>query len=505
MFTKADIDPAIESLDREIKNFAVSFEAEKTDFDYLTKNCSYIANERTVAFFANHKIRDYLESLNYQIPLFANEFSIKFNNGFDETSFQSRISEVEAAKQEKPWKRCFVDGYFKIKNFLNSDPVSHVFVEYKMENNFVYLDLATDYLKYKAITYAAEKGTIFVYIIFKREENYPSIISGGVPYYEIIDKRISKASVSGTKRVYVYLPNGQTEESKDEKIPPLETAISVLNEVTSLSDKVVSLEEKAFAKIEDKDLVFVKSMKIFNSKVAKSQTLRQYYPFIKELWDKCEEKKIFADPKSLFRDRFISPANDEVTDEEIIREGAFYKRNLGDIFTIEAKKNAIREGLRSGTNVSLLIVAILDFFNRRFEIGVDTPKYGSVSIRRGKRKEEASLDETVKQFDERLANNFRTGDEGKRKLMKLAYSIMYFIVHLFKIIYKIGENNEIEGYSENFEYYLLLDRLQKSLEYAMKKLGYKDTKVDVEKIMEDNKFSPSEDLLGFVNWVLKNY
>ena len=236
-----------------------------------------------------------------------------------------------------------------------------------MDNSFVYLDLANDYLKYKAITYVNEAGTIFVYAIFKRQANYPSILSTAAPHYEFIGKNISSTSVSGTKRVYIYLPGNQSISSGGKRtIPEIETAIKVMSNVTSLSNKIDALKEETFSKIGNDKLVFVASMKTFNSKVAKSNTLKRHYGFIKALWDKCLDVNFFNNLESIFSD-----CDGPLTSEVIIREGSFYKYNLGNNCTIEAKKNAIHNGLRTGTNVSLFIVAILDFFNKSFGLGIE--------------------------------------------------------------------------------------------------------------------------------------
>ena len=501
MFAKKDIDPAILYIDNEIKQYAIVFAKEKQVIDNLTQNTSYIENERTVAFYTNHKISNYLIAQGYQVPLFASEFSIKINNGLNNSLFRTLISEVARSKQNVPWKRCYVDGYFKIVDFVSGNPISHLFLEYKMDNSFVYLDLTNDYLKYKAITYVNETGTIFVYVIFKRQASYPSILSSTAPHYEFIGKNISSTSVSGTKRVYIYLPGNQLVSTVSKKsVSEIETAIKVMSDVTSISNKIDLLKEESFSKIGNDKLIFVTSMKTFNSKVAKSKTLKRHYRFIKALWDRCLEIGFFNDLKSIFSD-----CDGPITPEMIIREGSFYKYNLGSNFTIEAKKNAIQNGLRTGTNVSLFIVAILDFFNKRFGLGIESPDYGFVPIGRGKSKENIPLDDTVEMFNNRLTNNFIANDEGDRRLKKLAYSLMFFIIHLFEIIYDIDEDNNIYGYNKDFEYYQVLDKLQESLNYAMKKLGYKNNNIDVEEIMEKKQSQSHENLLGFVNWIVNHY
>ena len=500
MFTKHDIDSAILYLDNEIRQYAVTFDKEKQDFDSLTHNISYIENERTVAFYTNHRINDYLISQGYQVSLFASEFSISINNGLSNSLFKTLISEVAKSKQSVPWKRCYVDGYFKIKDFIEGNQITHLFIEYKMDNKFVYLELATDYLKYKAITYANESGTVFVYSIFKKQANYPSILSASAPHYEFIGKTITSSSISGTKKVYIYLPGRQT-IATDKKTPKeIEMAIDVMNRVTYLSSKVETLKDRAFAEIKEDKLIFVKSMKLFNSKVAKSNTVRKHYGFIKAVWDKCEEIKLFGNLEDIFKD-----SNEPITPELIIREGSYYKTNLGNNITSSSKKAAIKKGLRTATNVSLFIVAIIDYFNKRFGIGVQSPDYGEVPLGRGKNKDKISLKETVDYFNERLDKNYFRNDEGNRRLKKLSYSLMYFIVNLYQTIYVIDDNNKVGDYKGDFNYYLVLERLQESLDYAMRKLNFKKKEINVEDIVEKDQSKSRDNLIEFVNWVLNQY
>ena len=502
MFSGKDIDEIVLFVDNEISKYATFFDLEKKEFDSLTNNASYLANERTVSFFANEKIKEYLDSNGYKVALYANEFSIKITNGINRSVFNTLISEVVQSKQSSPWKRCHVDGYFKINHFLTDSDNTHLFVEYKMDNHFIYLDLANDYLKYKAITYSNESGTAFAYVILKKRELYPSIVSPVAPHYELIGKNISSSSVSGTKSVYIYLPPFGLPFSEDERKPitDLENAVKVIRDVTILSDEIEAFRNQAINKLSKEKLIFVNNMKSFNSKVAKSHTLRRYYGFIKELWDKCSEKDFFHNLDEIFID-----CQKPLTPEIIIKEGSFYKTNLGNKLTADAKKAAIQNGLRTATNVSLFIVIILDYFNSKFDVGANKPDYGVVPIGRGRNKENIPLRDTVDYYYKVLRENY-SFDDGDRRLKKLSYSLMYYIVNLFQIIYQIDEtNNQVLGYNEDFQYYIVLDRLQITLNNAMKKLKYKNKKIDVESIFDDEDNEAQQDLLQFVNWIINQY
>ena len=99
MFSGKDIDEIVLFVDNEISKYATFFDLEKKEFDSLTNNASYLANERTVSFFANEKLKEYLDSNGYKVALYANEFSIKITNGINRSVFNTLISEVVQSKQ----------------------------------------------------------------------------------------------------------------------------------------------------------------------------------------------------------------------------------------------------------------------------------------------------------------------------------------------------------------------------------------------------------------------
>ena len=505
MFTISDIDPAIIHLDNEIKKYAATFSVEKIAFDKLTSNIAFLSNERTVSTFCNDTFNAYIVGKGFSVELFANEFSILIKNGINIPTFNQLITDVYKCdpKRDKPWNRCYVDGYFKIDNFLKEGETTHVFAEYKMDNSFVYLDLATDYLKYKVITYANELGTTFVYTILKKQENYPSILSVSAPHYEFIGKTISPSSVSGTKQVYIYnpvsSPVGQTKPS----ITELERAVELMCNIVTISDEIDELKAKCLKKIPDEKLIFINKMRAFNSKVVKSKCLKSHYGFIKDLWNKCSEKKIFDNLSDIFSD-CEKPLNPET----IIEEGSRYKTNFGHKYTNEASKAAIENGLWANPNISLITVIFLDYFNERFDIGALNPVYKDRTIGKGKNQETIFAINTVSKYKEFFKKNYAF-DDGDRRLKKLAYSVMYYIVNTFEIIYDIDKNeNKALDYKEEFRYYLALEKLQTSLNGAMRELKFdKNKKIDAEEILDgESKSTEShKHMIDFVNWIINKY
>ena len=397
----------IKDIDKEINDYAQIFDKEKKDIDSLTSNASYICNERTMSCFANEQINKYFNSSGFNTIMRANEFAIEFKNGINQVSFKKLKTEVEKSKQQNPWNRCFVDGYFKVKNLLGDENITHLFVEYKMDNSFVYLELGNDFLKYKAITYANESNTAFAYIIFDKNELYPSILSTH-PHFSFIRKRITSQTVEGSKRVYIYLPIFQKGQ-ENKSIDNLYSKIKQLNRASYFAEKVDEFKRAMITSISDEDLVFINSMKLFNSKVVKSMTLRKHYSFIKKLWDKCEETNFFDNPKNLFE------GCETFNPTKIIEEGAKYRINLGRFITVDDREEVMKNGFHAILNVSLFIVSFLDFFDEKYAIGVKPPEYDSVKIRGRKKDEPFELSKTVEAFKEKFKKHYSLDNDSDKK------------------------------------------------------------------------------------------
>lgn len=128
-----------------------------------------------------------------------------------------------------------------------------------------------------------------------------------------------------------------------------------------------------------------------------------------------------------------------MTDDSIILEGANYKENLSSIITADSKIDALKKGVYGSTNVSLFIVSLCDFFNDRFEIGIEPPPYSTKRIKSGKNNKEHNWSDTVSYFKEELTKHYKNDPNADNKIKKLFYSLMYYITNLFPIIYKFDD------------------------------------------------------------------
>lgn len=72
-----------------------------------------------------------------------------------------------------------------------------------MQNDFEFIDLATDFLKYKLYTDKNNENTIFIYVIFDKNENYPTILNGDTEQFLYI-KDIIRETQFKEKKVFIY-------------------------------------------------------------------------------------------------------------------------------------------------------------------------------------------------------------------------------------------------------------------------------------------------------------
>ena len=496
MITKTDLDSIIYELDESINKYALKFNTNKKMFDYQTDNHAFFTNERTVAGFSTIMLSYLLKNKGYTPILTVNEFPIELKNKLTVSEFDSLRSTTSLKTRTTQWDKCYVDGYIQVKNVFGSNETTQLFIEYKMENKLVLLNLASDYLKYKSYTYKSTENTAFVYIVLKKEENYPSIINTSTPYFELIQYDISSKPASLDKRVFIYLPDKSLEKAPEKNINDVCSKMNLVSDLIDAETKEIS-NKKLFLSNEQK--IFVNGMRYFNSKVLRSYTLRQYYPFMKDVWIKANSTNRLFNLEWLFEKNI-----EDITPDFIIREGSAFKDNLSQIFTAEAKQEAMEHGANVSTNVSLFIVSVCDYFNEHYNIGIEPPNYSSKRIRSGKRTNIHQWSDTVNYFKNKLDEYYGKTKEGTRKFLKLYYSLMYYIANLFPIIYEINDNNQIKGHSKLFSEFRIIEYIQNELNYLIKITNFKKS-IDVDSILFNDSLDSKTSLIEFINYIFLKY
>ncbi|MCQ2794173.1 MAG: hypothetical protein MJ207_02260 [Bacilli bacterium] len=422
---KIDIDEFIKDINNNIKNYATDYERVGIDFKTITQNQINILYERTLSSITNYFIYTEFQKLKTNVELWANETKILFENGINAFDFSDLKKEVGLKSKSKSyremWKNyCVPDGLFVINDIMY-EPF-YLFVEYKLNQDLVYIDLALDYLKYKAYTYKSRLKSAFAFVIFDKNEKYPTIISSSPPYFQILNKTISP-SMDMEKRVCIYKNLEIKDDDSDFDFNELSDSIQQFTELSTLSSDILCYEDK-IGLIAD-DNIFINSMEKFNKRIINAQIIRDNYSYIVAMWNACEKNKVFDD---IYKD-FDLNFKEELTDEKIIDEGSHYSACFDESINLKARVRAMEDGIRGSSYASFNVIVLIDYFNNYF--GIDKtiiPMYGKTKIGRNiKEKEEIDFNKTAMAQKAKIDRHYGNDLQKGKKIRKLTYALMYYI------------------------------------------------------------------------------
>lgn len=487
MITSVFLDSIIKAIDDSIKNYSSLFTKETFDIDARTLNQSDLLNERTLSCFINGEIYKQL-SKTFAIRLFANEYKVLFKNGINTSAFNSLIGEVGGkinAKRQKDgmWNYCTVDGIFLVKDIFATDVSTYIYFEYKLNNLFVLIDLATDFLKYKAITYKDETYTAFVYTIIDENVSYPTILSSSSPNYELINKDLSLHPISGDKRIYIYYPKSNTDsiDNKRKSADDLSSSIDAMVTARDLGNKILSFQKDKLVELDDFSKRILSELKKFNRKVAKSKILKNNSRYIHDLYVELNKHSKTDYILKLFGDDEIEKQN------KIIEYACDYKNNLSDFLNGQKKRDSIEnDGLNVSTNMSVLVLSIMDLAKEVLNINIASPILPKVKIR-GRNQGTADWNKGLENNKTKLRNHYffnERNEDGYNKLLKLAYSINFYLENLFGVMYERNSEYDVSGIKEEFIYEEAVYEMQSILNNLTKKIGLKDVKLDIKEIID---------------------
>ncbi|MCQ2791919.1 MAG: hypothetical protein MJ208_00175 [Bacilli bacterium] len=469
---KINIDEFIKSVDNNIKNYAIDYEKIGVDFKIATQNQINILYERTLSSITNYFIYSEFQNLKADVGLGVNEIKIFFENGINAFDFSTLKKEVGLKPKSKSdremWENyCVPDGFFVVNNVLN-EPL-YLFVEYKLNQDLVYIDLALDYLKYKAYTYKSHLKSVFAFVIFDKKEKYPTIINSGPSYFQILDKAILP-TMDMEKRVYIYknLEIKDKDDDSDFSFNELSDSIQQFVELSNLSSDILCHEDK-IGLIEDNN-IFINSMEKFNKRVINAQIIRDNYNYIVDIWNACKKKNIFD---GIYED-FNLHSKEELTNEIIIDEGSHYSACFDESINLKARLRAMEDGIRGSSYASLNVIVLIDYFNDYF--GIDKtimPMYGKTKIGKNiKEKEEVDFNKTAIRQKRKIDEHYGSDSQKSKKIKKLTYALMYYIKNLYEAIYDIGEDNTIGEYNEAYETYILTNQFNERVEKISRRFKY---------------------------------
>ena len=447
----------IDDLDLELKFFAKKFNIQMYDYNNLSTNKSYLYYERMLSIECKNYLAKHLKLIpEYQLLFYVSELPIKINSAFKE-NIEDLKNEVGFYRKTPRWDYCVVDGYFKLKQ---NEDIYHTFMEYKLQNMFVYADLATDYLKYKLYTYNAKMNSFFVYIIFNKDKEYPSIIDDSNKYC-LLNKLISKSTLDNS-RVYIYKSNSDIE--KKGNYDQLIKTSKIMDSFSRFGAELLKVRNDGVEELDDKSKMLLDILPKFNSKVIKSSLIYKNYNYISILWDKCKEQEIF-------KDFYLNYENLEEIQTFLIK-GSKYNFIIDETITSEDRMIAETNGIRGSSYASLNLLALLDFFNQTFKIASIKPNYGHKYIGKGKNKKMFNYQDTADKRMEKLSSNYKKTFD-KKTLKETSFALLYFIKNLYSILYEIDEANKQIISEKNISKLIKLEEnIQDTCNKVLKLIGY---------------------------------
>lgn len=487
---KSELELLIKNIDFKIKEYTDDFHCAIVNYQTQSGNSPFITNERTVATISNLAINEHF-IINYKgkHPFFVNEFPVKINGSLSETTQTEFENDVDLKATKLKWTRCYVDGYFHVDNVYQNN--EHIFVEYKMDNRFVFANLATDYLKYKILTYKCDKNSIFVYVLFDKNENYPTIIRKDSNLYSLLNKRILETD-DYNSNVYLYIPNSENDikHENNNNIVDLFKEFNILNkEIDTLNE----IGEENYKIYDEKSKVLINSLSTYNKKIICSSTIRNNYPFIYELVEKLKiiEPELFKSIDEM----------DCSSLEKYFNDGENYRTFFVNSLLIDDKKKAYDEGLRASFNSSFALVVLLQYYCNKNDISLkNQPNFDFIhEIGAGNHKRIVNQKEVKDNIIGKLENNYHD-KENREKIFNLAKKTAIYITLVYPLLFTISNENKVIGFDDNRKIHDILFNMQEHIRKIKKMTGY-GKKIDLNEINNNIR----EELLNLALFIIEKY
>lgn len=435
-----NINEVINKIDLEIKQYTEKFLTEKMAIEESTSNHASILFERTLSSTVNYFLFNYFKQLyGDNLKICVNEFKIEIKNDINGEKRKKHRVDVDLKNDPKQrWNYCIVDGYFKIDKFVD-DSTKHIFIEYKMQDDFEFIDLATDFLKYKLYTDKNKENTIFIYVIFDKKENYPTILNGDTEQFLYI-KDIIRETQFKEKKVFIYQSdvNNPLDAEQTKKV---EETLKVLDDLTLVKDQYIDVLAKTTkqSKTNHEELILSYLPK-YNSLVIKSSIIKRNYKFIKHLWDEANKMNLFKD----IHQSFDLDNKDQLSIDLILKEGSHYNYYFEETINLSDKIEAEENGIRGGYYSSLNLIALLDYLSDFFNIKCDKPEYGyKIFGRSNSKKQKHDYQKTADNQKNKIEEIYKNDPDRNKKFLKLLYSLTYYIIEVYPILFEINTDLEV--------------------------------------------------------------
>lgn len=439
-----EIEYIILLLDRKLKKFHKNFVNNIGTLENSLKNLhSNFFYERTISNECKFFITEILEKNKINLNLSVTELSLINRQETDEILKKIKKDVNFTRQLKETWNKMYIDNYFQIE--MNNQ-VKHIFVEYKLNEEIDFFDLAKDFMKFKLYNfYNKDNNCIFVYCVLSKDfKNYASIKTLK-PHFEYLTTNIEKTIIKDNKRVYVFTESINSQSLlKDENLFIEEFEIfQTLIKIADISDTSIINYDNG-NKSETNNIVNYRSL--FHYNVLESEIIRSNYKLISDVY------KIKNMNFTLDESFFVNIVLD------------FQK--IQNIIQGKIKEEANNQGLFTSYRPSLFIIILICFY-AQYLSSEKNNLYSNINCNPHDGK---IIEELIKKLSQ---------NQEKLEIQPIfVESIMYFIIKLYDELFVISDDGSIIEYKE--EYKQENDELIKLYRELAKKLSldFKEEKID---------------------------
>ncbi|MCH3977245.1 MAG: hypothetical protein LKE36_06670 [Bacilli bacterium] len=460
----------IDYVERDLNNYAHNCACLNTSVivPHYNFNVNY-CNERTVAYYISTRLYTILRSVGINAQSIISEFNISLRDPL--LPGEIAAAESDSIGADRAYGTWFIpDTYLRLQTGTNQFTDS--FIEFKNSDNYKYLSLANDFLKYRFYTFRSIQESLFVFVILNstdRTPNTPTLLNGisPSPVYQIITPPLSIHVVDPNASVYFINSSSFT---KPAIFPYSPSLIKLLDGLLISIDEIINKAQNIeYSSIPNLDGNYYYSRKgKFAPNVIEARIIQNKYRDILGIFDSISQMndqdiilpaetfiriQDFRDTSGIDADRFST---------EITNYFVNQIRNQLDRIGAAPNKYAFKINRRR----ALWILLLIDKFSKDNQLGFDlTSDIGSDEEKTDGERLRAILNDAY--GNSTYLENFNM----------LCLGLVFYIVNLYRLIYIIPEHEEdIElSYSTNYIAFNEKKKILRLLTKITASLGIKNT------------------------------
>lgn len=417
-------------------------------------------NERSIASYITYQLADIFESIGMKNVYVINEMDLRIKYELADEKILELEKNVDKITISKKKIKFIPDTFVTFSNSENN--LVHIFIEYKINNIFKYIQLASDYMKFKQYTINTQTNPYFAYLLLNPSNNGMDITLKKDHLsnikYQIMEKNIDESTLDDDATVFIHKYQSTQNGITQDVLPIIENIEENIKDFEFLSHK------EEFHNIKDFSTnPYFSNAGKFGSRVLNSHRIQKKYLEIKQLYDILRNyKEDIAVPQDAFitLDSFKSSIEDDIN----------FIDKLTSYFNNQIKQQTrSSEGLIDPATFSynrkraLWIQMLLQKFSNDLGLGLDLIYFYD------KKEEEAS-----KGILKMLENSYKGKD--LHNFNQLVMGLVHYIVVFYDSIYIFNETRLEQ--KDEYKAYEIKSTILNNLKQLKRKLGFRGATID---------------------------